>query len=330
MRFFFCLFTCVMLFFSATLSAEIKKTDKPEHVTEKSFAEQPAVQKFIDEMVTNYHFNAKKLTNLFNTVKPKPTVIQSVKTPLEKQPWYIYRLLFVTRWRTHEGAIFWKKNAALLEKAEKIYGVPAAIIVATLGIETKYGVDAGKYRVIDSLSNLAFSHSTRAPFFRSQLKEFLLLCREQNFDPYTLKGSYAGAIGQVQFTPESYRRYATHFPETTNTQSNNKNKKIDLFHNEADIIASIANYYKNHGWLANQPIAERIDNQNKREKLLKKFAAKERPQVIELEDYFFKESWVTYHNFSVIKRYNTSDLYAMAVIELGNKISLLKGKKDAA
>ncbi|MDX1902406.1 MAG: lytic murein transglycosylase [Gammaproteobacteria bacterium] len=272
------------------------------------FSTKPAVQKFIHEMVTKHHFKEKELVKLFSSVKARPSTLKQIKAPLEKQPWFIYRILFVTRGRVHDGLDFWKRNQKILTQAEKKYHIPAGIIVATIGIETKYGKNVGRYRVIDALTNIAFSDSPRAGFFKYELEEFLLLTREQHLDPYILKGSYAGAIGQLQFMPDSYRLYAV---------SAKKGKQPDLYHNEADIILSVANYYSRHGWKPDQPIAKRISQQ---------LSKKSKTRVVELQNYFSKEYWKTYPNFDVIKRYNTSDLYVMAVYQLSNQIKDLKGK----
>jgi len=275
------------------------------------FNKQPEIKKFIHQMVKKHHFKEKSLNELFASVKQRPSALQQIKMPLEKQPWFIYRILFVTNGRIKDGIKFWERNQDLLTKAEKIYGVPANIIVATIGIETKYGENVGNYRVIDALTNLAFSSSPRAKFFKYQLEEFLLLTREQHLNPYLLKGSYAGAMGQLQFMPDSYRHYAASFAHK---------KHIDLYHNEADIIASVANYYHRHGWITHQPIA----------KLLKKNETPiDKTHFVELQNYFTKEQWETYKNFNVIKNYNASDLYAMAVYLLGHRITELKGKTNA-
>ena len=209
----------------------------PLTMADTYFANQPKVKKFITQMVHQHHFNRKKLIALFNQVKIKPAIMQSIKTPLEKKPWYTYQMLFVTEWRIRQGVHFWNKYQKALEKAEKTYGVPASIIVATIGVETKYGKHTGNYRVIDALSNIAFSDSPRSPFFRKELEQFLLLTREQHLNPLKVMGSYAGAIGQPQFMPSSYRHYAVNF---------SGNPKIDLSNNEIDVIGSIANYYKKH------------------------------------------------------------------------------------
>src|SRR6185295_2981427 len=145
------------------------------------------------------------------SVKIRPTVIKSIKAPLEQHPWYTYRKLFVTEWRIQQGIVFWNQYHDVLTTVEKKYGVPSSIIVATLGIETKYGQHTGEYPVIDALANIGFSNTPRAPFFRSELEEFLLLTREQKLNPLKVMGSYAGAIGQPQFMPSSYRRYAVSF-----------------------------------------------------------------------------------------------------------------------
>jgi len=301
-------------------------------IADSDFIERPDVKKFIMQMVQKHHFIQSELTDIFSTVQMRPAVIKSVKTPLEQKPWYTYQMLFVTEWRIRQGVEFWNTYKDALERAEKEYGVPASIIVATIGVETKYGKNTGSYRVIDALSNLAFSDSTRAPFFRQELEEFLLLVREQHLDPLKVMGSYAGAIGQPQFMPSSYRRYAVNF---------SGNSKIDLSNNEIDVIGSIANYYKKHGWKTQQPIAFKTDFANKKNELQNNAIVNpadfgipslrnEKSKLIELEGYFGREYWLSFHNFDVIKRYNPSNLYAMAVYQLSYYISRLKGKTDNA
>jgi len=293
-----------------------------------SFADQPNVKNFIDKMAAKHHFVKSELVTLFDQVKVRPVVIQSVKTPLEAKPWYVYQTLFVTQWRIREGVAFWNKYHEALERAEKKYGVPASIIVATIGVETKYGTNNGEHRVIDALSSIAFSNSPRAPFFRSELEQFLLLVREQHLNPLKVLGSYAGAIGQPQFMPSSYRYYAVNF---------SGNSKIDLTNNEIDVIGSIANYYNKHGWKTNQPVAERTHIQpqpfnfltHNNQPTLPSFG-NQKTKLIELKGYFGREYWIGYPNFAVIKRYNPSDLYAMAVYQLSYHISMLKGKTDNA
>ncbi len=304
-----------------------------------NFAHRPDVQAFVQHMVKKYHFNENELLACFSTVKIRPQVIRLVKKPLEKEPWYTYKMLFVSEWRIKHGVEFWNKYEKELQRAEDLYGVPASVIVATIGIETKYGQRTGGYRVIDSLSNLAFSDSPRAPYFRSELEQFFLLTREQHLDPLKVMGSYAGAIGQPQFMPSSYRHYAVNFSNSG---------KTDLMNDEVDVIGSIANYYHQVGWKSNEPIVApaliigdryhyllRNDkiNQSMTVAELMKYGIvprvkispeQQKVKIIELQSYYNNEYWLGFRNFDVIKRYNASDLYAMAVYQLSSYITLLR------
>jgi membrane-bound lytic murein transglycosylase B len=303
------------------------------------FAERPGVKTFIEEMVKKHKFDKKQLVTLFNQVHVRPQVIGHVNKPLEEKPWSTYQMLFVNEWRIQHGVKFWNKYAAALKRAEDTFGVPASIIVATIGIETKYGEKTGEYRVIDSLSSLGFSDSRRAAFFRKELEQFLLLTREQHLEPLKVMGSYAGAIGQPQFMPSSYRHYAVNF---------SKSGKTDLMYNEVDVIGSIANYYSKTGWKTNAPVAtqalvigSRYEYLAKNNKLSKQMTVAElarygvvpkkkiaddnlKVKVIELEDRYKTEYWIGFHNFGVIKRYNPNNLYAMAVYQLSNYIAALR------
>lgn len=310
-----------------------------------AFVERPEVKTFIQQMAKKNHFNEDELTALFEHVKVRPSVMKKVRAPLEQRPWHTYQMLFVTEWRIRKGVEFWEKHREVLEQAEKTYGVPANIIVATIGVESKYGLHTGEYPVIEALANIGFSDSTRAAFFRSELEQFLLLTREQHLDPLKVMGSYAGAIGQPQFMPSSYRRYAVSY---------SGDNHIDLSHNERDIILSIANYYKNKGWKSHEAVAipasivnNKFDiylnkkNDVKDVRIVPKSTLSQyennfkkemnKPyKVIELKSYWGNEYWYGFHNFDVIKRYNSSDLYAMAVFQLSRYISTLKEKLNDA
>jgi membrane-bound lytic murein transglycosylase B len=116
--------------------------------TTTNFADQPDVQAFIQMMVKKHKFKKQTLVTLFTAVKERPQVIKSLNKPLEKESWHTYQMLFVNGWRIQQGVKFWKQYEATLKRAEKTYGVPASIIVATIGIETKYGSRTGDYRVM--------------------------------------------------------------------------------------------------------------------------------------------------------------------------------------
>jgi len=321
----------ILLFCSSTAFADL------------SFIDQPQVQTFIHDMVRKHQFNEASLIRIFDSVKIRPQVIKSIKAPLEQKPWYSYQMLFVTEWRIREGVKFWNKHQDALQRAEKMFGVPASIIVATIGVETKYGTRMGNFRVIDALSNLAFSNTPRAAFFRNELEAFLLLSREQDLNPLTIKGSYAGAIGQPQFMPSSYRRFAINFSGYP---------KIDLSNDDVDVIGSVANYYNKHGWQTGQSviIPASIQKINRLEALLKNNSSShtyskaqllkyginpkgmitnhQKVSIVQLRSYFRHEYWLGFPNFDVIKRYNNSDLYAMAVYRLSYYITALREKTN--
>lgn len=308
-------------------------------MADNTFTKRPDVQEFIAFMVKKYDFNKDDLNKLFAEVKIRPQVMHHINKPLEKETWGLYQMLFVNEWRIQHGVEFWNKYENALREAEAIYGVPASVIVATIGIETKYGQKTGDYRVIDALSNIAFSDSKRSNFFKKELEQFLLLTREEKIDPLEMRGSYAGAIGQPQFMPSSYRHYAVNF---------SKSGKIDLMNNEVDVIGSIANYYSKHGWTLGMPVAtqalmigDRYNYLIKKNKVNAPLTIAEfgrygiipktpvisdfmQAELIELQNEYKTEYWLGFHNFYVIKRYNPSDLYAMAIFQLSNYISALR------
>ncbi|MEW8561499.1 MAG: lytic murein transglycosylase B, partial [Candidatus Thiodiazotropha sp.] len=236
------------------------------------------------------------------------------------------------------GVEFWRQNEALLASVSKQYGVPAEIIVAIVGVETRYGKHTGRYRVLDALTTLAFGYPKRSDFFRRELEQFLLLTREEGVDRDSAMGSYAGAMGMPQFISSSYRRYAV---------DHDGDGRRDLWNSKADIIASVASYFKTHGWKPNQPITlltnggeglqTFVDAGMKPSIKLGKLLAKgvrplngETPaadsltSLVKLDAGDKDEFWLGLHNFYVITRYNHSNLYAMAVYQLSQQIHAAK------
>jgi len=297
-------------------------------------------QQFINKMVMEYHFNKNYISQLISNVQFAPEVIQHVQKPYEEQPWYIYRKLFVSDERAKTGNNYWKLHSKTLARAEKIYGVPPAIIVAIIGIESNYGQQQGSYPIFSTLATLAFDYPPRAAFFQSELTQFLLLTEELKFNPLKLYGSYAGAMGYPQFMPSSYRFYAVDFSD---------NHKKDLFHSPSDVIGSIANYLKKTGWINNDPIAIRTEVKgNKYQKILNdelnakytiaelkkynikpyiKLNNKRHANLIRLKDINGYEYWVGLNNFYVITNYNANSQYVMAVFQLAEKIKKLHYSK---
>jgi len=299
----------------------------------KPFSKQPKVAAFIQHMVSRYQFSKPKLTSLFDQIKIQHKVLKAIAAPYEAKPWSVYQRRFVTEKRIEEGVAYWQQHQKALNKAQQKYGIPPAIIVAILGIESNYGKRQGAHPVLDTLATLAFEYPPRAKFFKKELLQFLLLTRELKIDPKSVSGSYAGAIGQPQFIPSSYRHYAVDF---------SGNGSADLRQNSFDVIGSIANYFNKHGWQKGQPIAEpakingtKISTLKKntrkptyRIKTLEKYGITPVYQtrstrlagIIALQDHKKPEYWLGFNNFYVITRYNKSPLYAMAVTQLAQKI----------
>ena len=213
-----------------------------------SYANRPDVQLFVREMAEHHGFVGSELAYLFARVRRQQSALQAIAPPKDPRArsWQAYRARFVNEARIREGVAFWQNHATVLERAAREQGIPEEIVVAILGIETLYGRNSGGYRVIDALVTLAFDYPPRAEYFRSELEQYLLFARDQGIDVFSVKGSYAGAIGIPQFMPGSYRRYAVDF---------DGDGVIDLRASPADAIGSVANFLRQHGWRPGEPIA---------------------------------------------------------------------------
>ena len=208
-----------------------------------------AVRNFINEMVEQHAFNSNELQTVFDQANLHQSILDAISRPAESKPWYEYRPIFVTTDRSKGGVRFWQAHAGTLEKASDVYGVPQEIMVAIIGVETRYGRHTGRYPVLDALSTLAFAYPPRSSFFRKELKEYLLMTREEGLQPGKQMGSYAGAMGMPQFIPSSFRHYAVDF---------DNDGKRDLWTSPADAIGSVGNYFKQHRWKSGQPIASPV------------------------------------------------------------------------
>ena len=293
----------------------------------------PEVEAFIQEMVQKHRFNGESLRKLFARVEPNPAVISQISAPLTALPWYQFRSRYVDAVRINGGVKFWQEHADTLARARRVFGVPEEIVVATIGVESIYGRNTGRFEVLEALTMLTFNYPPRARRFRSELEHYLLLAREARFDAIRVKGSYAGAIGIPQFLPSSYRRYAVDF---------DGDGKRDLVDSPADAIGSVANYYKSHGWREGQIVAvpAEVDGNGtaallelgikpqlkvgelKRRGVLPAAPVDEEPEaaLITAESETGPSYWLGLHNFYVITRYNRSVNYALAVDELAREL----------
>ena len=217
------------------------------HAQETTFAERPEVQAFIRELVARHAFDEGELQTVFTRARREDGVLTAMTTQPEllSRSWESYRATFVNERLLKNGTAFWQEHRRSLERARGAYGVPEEIIVAIIGVETFYGRNTGRWRVIDALATLAFDYPPRSGYFRGELENFLLFARDLNFDVFDVKGSYAGAIGIPQFMPTSYLRYAVDF---------NGDGVADLRGNAADAIGSVGNFLKQHGWRPGEPV----------------------------------------------------------------------------
>lgn len=274
------------------------------------------------------------LRALLNGASKQQSIIDAMNRPAESKPWPAYRKIFMTPARIDDGIAFYRAHRALLDRISAAYGVPAAYLVAILGVETNYGRVTGSYKVLDALVTLAFYYPPRADFFRKELKTLLELPSDKLAGPLdALHGSYAGAQGWGQFMPSSIKAYAV---------DADHDGRIDLMDSLPDILASVANYFHAHGWQPDGPVAVRA-RADSRARPVKVEHSKTLYPVEQFEAWGYAPlaevnpgqpstllrldgedgtlDWLTFHNFYVITRYNRSPMYAMVVHQLAEAIA---------
>ena len=308
------------------------------------FADEDEVRVFISAMHEQYGFDIAHLARQFAAIRPNATVLRAIRpaaVPEQQRSWQRYRERFVNARRSEGGLRFWQENEAALQRAQSIYGVPAEVIVAIIGVETEYGRNMGKFSAFEALASLAFYYPPRAAFFRNELEQLLLLARENGVNPLDIKASYAGAIGIPQFMPSSQRRYAVDF---------DGDDRVDLRNNTTDAIGSVARFLQQHGWQTGMPVAAPARVEGDPTTLV---AAGIKPSAA-LQDLIRQgvvaegdgerpaalidlvtpdaatEYWVGFDNFYVITRYNRSSFYAMSVFQLAEDIRDARSRRIAA
>jgi membrane-bound lytic murein transglycosylase B len=294
-------------------------------------------------MVRQHGFAEAPLLRLFAQAQPAEPVLRHIAPapPGFRRSWTAYRARFIEPTRIREGLRFWREHAEVLQRASQRFGVPEEIIVSIIGIETLYGRHTGQFRVIDALTTLAFDYPRRSDYFREELEQFLLLAREQGFDPLAPRGSFAGAIGLPQFMPGSIRRYAIDF---------DADGRIDLLGSPADAIGSVARFLQGHGWQSGAPthFPVLLEDEARARPALEagippsltslqlagmgvtspvEIPVSEKLALVDLPN----GDDTTHHvlgtnNFYVITRYNRSYFYAMAVIDFAATLRAQHGK----
>jgi membrane-bound lytic murein transglycosylase B len=309
------------------------------------YDQRPETRAFIAELVAEHGFARRNLAHLFAHARYQPRIVAAMSRPVLSPPkWYEYAPQFLSRERIDGGLQFWRANAATLARAQSEFGVPAEAIVAIIGVETFYGRNTGSYRVFDALTTLAFDYPRRSDFFRNELKQFLLLARDQNISPLVPRGSYAGASGLPQFMPGSIRAYAVDY---------DGDGRLDLADEPADAIGSVGNYLARHDWQPGAPVLTpaRVDP-SASEAVLRKLdggVSERRPLdawardgvgadtlpadpgadpvgLLMLEEAEGPSYWLVFGNWYVLTRYNRSRLYATAVWQLAQALAAARGE----
>ncbi len=317
-------------------AADLVKNGQSIDLTQKKY------QHLFHELKSKYHFSDQELHSIFKGQRISRHVLELMDKQWEARPYYKYAPLFLTKGKIAAGKKKLVQYKELLDRIEKQIGVDREVVIAIWGIETRYGAHQGRYNVLRTLNTLFDAYPRRAQFFRKQLIAFLVLCKENKVDPKSVLGSYAGAFGQTQFIPTSFRAYAVSFDGDT---------RRDVWHSIPDILASIANYLKQFHWTLDAPVyAELGHTLNNQQLIAAKLKGRKgrvpwsivrtaqqvnippsphnKPlSIIALElppgsKYAFRYV-AGYPNFQAITEWNHSSRYAMAVSELAEAI---KGK----
>ena len=301
-----------------------------------SLEKYPQLAELADRLDGVEGLQGQTMKSWFRDAKIQTKIIDAMNRPAERLSWHRYQSLFVNPASINGGIQFLKQHAPILARAEERFGVPAEIIVAIIGIETRYGKVLGSLRVLDSLVTLSVEYPRRSKFFSSELEHFMQLVAEQGLDPLAVKGSYAGAMGIPQFMPSSYRNYAVDF---------DGDGRADLLNSVADAIGSAANYLARHRWAPNEAIVTRVLNapEGLDAMVTRKLSpnsplssvkalnipvsgdADEKVGVMRFEGKLGTDYRLGHHNFFVITRYNRSQNYAMSVFELAEQIASATG-----
>ena len=330
--------------FKKTVVSSVAQAERPLYAT------RPEVMQFADDLAGRRDLDPAWVRSVLGQARFIPAVARLMQPPVQTfvKNWRAYRSRFIDPIRIAAGVHFWQENQAALTRAEEEYGVPAEIIVGIIGVETIYGRNTGSFRVMDALATLAFdfpaSHpraSERSEFFKGEIEQFLTLESRRGATPMEtleIKGSYAGAMGMPQFMPSSWSKYAVDF---------DGDGSIDLWNSPADVIGSVANYFKTFGWQPGMPTyypvsfdASRLDmDALLAPDILPTFsvasftdkgavlegAALQHKGPLALIELLNGPDAPTYvagtENFYAITRYNWSSYYAMAVIELGREVA---------
>jgi membrane-bound lytic murein transglycosylase B len=270
----------------------------------------------------------------FAGIQPNQKVIDADhKQPEFTLTWAKYKSFTMSPKRIERGRAACAASRDLLQRVSDRYRVDPGVIVGIWGLESNFGTNTGSYNVIEALATLAWE-GRRASFFRSQLISALKIIEHGDVAPAHMLGSYAGAMGQPQFMPDSYLRYAVDFDGTG---------QRDIWTSQGDVLGSIANYIAKSGWQYGEPWGQPIlvpanfdpgmTGREQRRSLGEwqrlgvrrsdgtAFSQMDPQGAIIQPDGAGTEAFMVYSNFAAIRRYNPSDFYALAVGSLGDLVT---------
>lgn len=255
------------------------------------------------------------------------------KQPEFTMTWARYRSLLLTDQRLDNGRSAVGQNRDLFRRVQDRFGVSPGVVAGIWGLESSFGTQTGDFRVVEALATLAWD-GRRASFFRGELMAALKILDHGDVSPGRMTGSYAGAMGQPQFMPSSYLRYAVDFEG---------NGRRDIWTSRPDVLGSIANYLARSGWRSGENWGQQVivparfdpswaGRDNKRPLAAwasegvaplegRWMATGDTPSAVVMPDGAGGEAFVVHANFNAIRRYNPSDYYALLVGLLGDRIT---------
>ena len=274
------------------------------------------------------------LEKAFAGVVPNQKVLEKDRhQPEFTMTWERYKTLVINDQRIANGREVVARERTLFHQVEQRFGVSPGVIAGIWGLESGFGAATGDFRVIEALATLAWD-GRRASFFRGELMAALKILENGDIAPAKMTGSYAGAMGQPQFMPSSYLRYAVDFEN---------HGKRDIWTSKPDVLGSIGNYLQKSGWRAGegwgQPAilpsgfdlsAAGRDNMRPLGDWARAGvrpmggawrAGNDRPAAVVAPDGITGDAFVVYANFKAIRRYNPSDFYAIAVGTIGDRVT---------
>jgi membrane-bound lytic murein transglycosylase B len=281
----------------------------------------------------NKGISQKTLDSAFKNIRLNKKVLQSdKKQPEFTKTFFDYFNRAVSDTRVKNGLKGYAENKELLDKVTKKYGVPGRFLVAFWGMETNYGSYTGNIPIIESLATLAYD-PRRSKFFTTQLLSALTILDKGHVSLKQMKGSWAGAMGQCQFMPSNYLQYAV---------DGDGDGKINLWDSLPDVFYSAGNFLNQLGWQKEENWGREVTlpkgfnyalADNKTQRSLAEWRKlgitladgralpnEDMKAKLLLASDYRGPAFLVYKNFNVIKRWNNSDKYAIAVGHLADRI----------